>query len=190
MPETEKERILRLIAEGVLTPEEGARMIEALQRVQQAQPTTSSTPEPPKEKPKTNDRQNFQKVEIPRPDGTHETIEVPPALVPAVMKVIGAYMKESAKSAAKDAWGGFKVVASRSLNDMKSNLRSRISGSPHTDSSPKTPSPEEIQRREERRRLLQMVESGRLKAEEAERIFEQLDALHQEKRNVPSGQTH
>jgi hypothetical protein len=35
-----------------------------------------------------------------------------------------------------------------------------------------------------------MVESGRLKAEEAERIFEQLDALHQEKRNVPSGQTH
>lgn len=190
MPETEKERILRLIAEGVLTPEEGARMIEALQRAQQAQPTASSTSEPSREKPKTNERQNFQKVEIPRPDGTHETIEVPPALVPAVMKVIGAYMKESARSAARDAWGGFRVMASRSLNEMKSNLRSRFSGSPNKAASLNTPSPEEIQRREERLRLLQMVESGRLKAEEAERIFEQLDALHQEKRGVSSGQTH
>lgn len=199
MQETDRERILRLVAEGVLRPDEAARMIEALNRAQAqaaqtngaeknagaaASPAEKSPLEKEKsasQSPKTG-RPPLQTVEIQRPDGSRYTLEVPPGLVPAFMRLAGVYVKEQARTATQEAWGGLKVMVKRSFREMKTNLRSRVGGTPQKKEEAVGPSPKELQKREERLRLLRMVEMGRLKAEEAERIWEQLDALHSEQK--------
>src|SRR5579859_3539103 len=90
MSETERDRILLLLSEGTLRPDEAAKLLAALaDSAEAAAPKPQTTPEKPKdkekEKPKT--KPQLMEVQMQRPDGSHYTVEVPPSLVPMIMKM-------------------------------------------------------------------------------------------------------
>ncbi len=181
IPESEQDRILNLLTEGALKPDEAAKLLSALSH-KYSPPAKTSQEQSVSAKPdgaSEASRPKSQKVELQRPDGTTYTVEVPPGLMPAVAKVVGSYVKESAKTATMEAWGGLKAVVRRQTEQMKSSVKSRVGGDrTQIEAEKPAPSLEEIQRVEERLRLLTLVHEGRISPEEANRLFSQLDMLH------------
>ena len=123
-----------------------------------------------------------------RPDGTSYVIEVPPGLVPALMKTAGVYIKEASRTAAQEAWSGLKVMVKNKTEEVKDTVKTKVTGGgskqetakPVVDSS-------EAQRSEARFKVLQMVQNGRITAEDASRLIQQMDALHaSEKKATPA----
>lgn len=171
----EKERILKMLDDGMISPQEAAKLLTALQehnaaKAQAKTEVKTETPAAKQEKPKTQ-------VQMQNVDGSQYTIEVPPGLVPAIAKVTGEYIKQSVKTAATDAWDGFKVMVKNKTTEVKTNVTNKVRGGSKEDKVKITATAENTTQQEARKRIIQMVQNGRIGADEAARLIQQLDAL-------------
>lgn len=169
MNETEKERILRMLSEGNLRPAEAATLLAAL----------ADEPETDRRAGKSGQEESGERpkqaveVTMQRPDGSTYRIELPPNLVPMLWKMARVAIKESARNATREAWDGFKIMVRNKADDVRSNVQTRFTG----ERPPAIAAPEEDERFEARRSILQMVQNGRITASEASRLIQELDAL-------------
>lgn len=177
MSETEKERVLRMVAEGTLRPQEAAQLLAALS-------DTLDAPEKPADKPvsksaareKPEESKETVEVQVQRPDGTTRTVQLPPGLVPMFWELAKNEIKESARTAAQETWSGLKTIVRNKTNEVKSNVKERFTSGKTKPEEPPPPDPAEVQQGEARRQILQMVQNGRISAEDAGRLIQQLDA--------------
>lgn len=172
MNETEQDRILQMVSEGTLRPEEAARLLAALAAEQKPGAEGERAPGPEIQRP----RQPMLEVQMQRPDGTYYTVQVPPNLAPMLWKMAQVAIRESARTAAQEAWSGFKHIVSERTTAVKNGVRERVTGQSAARPALKQ-SPAVEQEIEARRRLLQMVQNGRLTAVDAARLIDQMDAL-------------
>ena len=80
-----------------------------------------------------------------------------------------------------ETWQGFKNIVRNKSVEVREGVKTRIAavGSPKQTAAPVVgPTPAEDRRDEARRQILQMVQNGRLTAEDASGLIQQLDALH------------
>jgi hypothetical protein len=183
MNETEKDRILRMVSEGTLRPNEAAQLLAALTEPT-APKAVKAEPEKEPEKEKEKAKQQRTEIQMQRPDGSYYTFSVPPGLVPALLKVAGVEIKEAMKSAATDAWGGFKVMVRNKTREVTDNVTTRVRGGGKSEVKT-SPASESTEQAEARRRIIQMVQNGRISATDASRLIEQLDALTEFRKNNP-----
>lgn len=189
----EEETILKMVSEGVLKPEEAARLLSAMQQpAQPAPPPTPPKPEAPAkpapaaakaEEPK--ERAATMEVQMQRPDGTFYTVQVPTGLIPAVMKIAGVSIKESIKQNSAEAWDGFKQMVKRKTDEVAGNVKDRVTGNYRKPEEPTTteetitttfqPTQSRPDRTAEQQLILKMVQNGRLTAEDASRLLSQMD---------------
>jgi len=186
MSETERDRILRMLSEGTLRPDEAAKLLAALaEGAAPAAPKPQAPPEKPKEKEKPKAKPQLMEVQMQRPDGSNYTVEVPPSLVPMIMKMAGVAIKESARTATQEAWSGFKTMVRNKTDEVKTTVKDRVSRPNEKVEEKTAPTPEEETQAESRRRILQMVQNGRINAADASRLIQQLDALHEYRKRQP-----
>jgi hypothetical protein len=178
MNETEKDRILRMVAEGTLRPNEAAHLLAAL-----ADEPAGGEQNEANGKEKAKPKPPLMEVQMQRPDGTQYTIQVPPNLFPMVWQITKVAIKESARNATQEAWSGFKHIVRTKTAEVKTTVKSRVSGSSKAG---EPPSPEQEQENEARRRILQMVQNGRITALDASKLIQQLDALAEYEKAHPS----
>lgn len=185
MNETERDRILRMLAEGTLRSDEAAKLLAALAE-SEAAVAPKPQPEKPKEPEKPRTKPQLMEVQLQRPDGSNYTVEVPPSLVPMIMKVAGVALKETARTATQEAWTGFKTLVRNKTDEVKTTVKDRVSRPGDKPDEKPAPTPEEETQAESRRRILQMVQNGRINAADASRLIQQLDALKEyRKRQQP-----
>ena len=185
MNEIEKDRILQMVAEGRINPSEGATLLAAL--------SEAAAPPPPKVAPVASKaaggkptaapapKPTVVEVDMKRPDGSHHKIEVPSNLFPMFWTIASESIKESTKLAAKESWQGFKNIVHNKTVEVKDGVKTRVAaiGTPKKVEAVEIgPSPGEERRDEARRQILQMVQNGRLTADDASGLIQQLDALH------------
>ena len=171
MNETERDRILRMVAEGTLRPHEAAHLLAALA-------DEPGTPEKKKDK-SGKPASPLMEVQMERPDGSHYTLKVPPSLVPMLWETTKATVRESARSAAQDTWDGLKTVVKKKTNEVTTNVRDRFNttkGTLKPESKLPAISPAEQQEAAARRQILEMVQAGQITATDAGRLIQQLDA--------------
>ena len=169
MNETERERIMGLVAEGVLRPSEAAQLLAALAD------EAPKTPTAPVEEVKLKPKQEPMEVQMQRPDGSKHTVEVPPHLLPALVKIATVAIKEEARTAGREAWAGLKIMVRNKSNEVRTTVTTRVRG---TKKEPVPgPSAAKLKEAEARARILQMVQNGRLTATDAGRLIQELDAL-------------
>jgi hypothetical protein len=180
MNEPEKERILAMISEGILRPEEATSLLAALsdepKQVVRQEPEAEKQVDAAKPKPK----EPLMEVQMQRADGSTYTIQVPPNLVPLFWNIAKVAIKESARTAAQETWSGFKHIVRRKTREVGTSVKNRVSsiGSrPALQSAAEASEDEGIDRGEARRQILQMVQNGRITAADAGRLIESLDAL-------------
>ena len=182
MNETEKERILSLVAEGVIRPNEAAQLLAALAEEKPAAKEKDKANEAETPKKPVSEKAPTMEVQMQRADGSTYTIEVPTNMVPMFMSLAGAAIKESARAAAQEAWAGIKTGARNKATEARDAVKAKIAGvgKPPV-SAPAAPAPTEaqIQAQESRKRILQMVQNGRISAEDAGKLIQQLDALRE-----------
>lgn len=186
MNEPEKERILALIAEGVIRPEEAVSLLAALSdepKPKQAEPKaasgTKSNQTAAKSKEKEKEKEPLMEVQMQRADGSTYNIQVPPNLVPLFWNIAKVAIKESARTAAQETWSGFKHIVRRKTREVGSSVKNRVSSIGSRSDAPDAEIEEEdgVDKFEARRQILQMVQNGRISASDAGRLIEQLDAL-------------
>lgn len=181
MNETEKDRILRMVSEGTLRPNEAAQLLAALT---EEKPKEAKVEKPEPEKEKKEEKSKRHEVQMQRADGSLVTVEVPSELLPALVKVAGVVIRESARSAAVDAWAGLKVMVRNKTREVKENMSARVRGEQKTPALPPA-APVDTEQAEARRRIIQMVQNGRITATDASRLIEQLDALSEYRKKHP-----
>jgi hypothetical protein len=167
MNETERDRILRMVAEGTLRPHEAAHLLAAL----------AGEPAPDKKKKSGKSSNATMEVEMERADGSHYTVKVPPSLVPMLWELTKASVRESARAAAHDTWDGLKAVVRNKTRQVQSGVRDRFAGS-KAQSKPEQPkiSPAERGATAARRQILELVQTGTITADDAGRLIKQIDA--------------
>jgi hypothetical protein len=180
MNEPEKERILALIAEGVIRPEEAVSLLAALS--DEPKPVAPSSANPVEKKPpatKTESKEPLMEVQMQRADGSTYTIQVPPNLVPLFWNIAKVAIKESARTAAQETWSGFKHIVRKKTREVGTNVKNRVTsiGSRPAVITAEIEEEEGVDKFEARRQILQMVQNGRISASDAGRLIEQLDAL-------------
>jgi len=187
--QTQRDRILKMLADGTLRPDEAAKLLAALSPTPDTgtgkQDTAkkagandeSKDKDKGKEKEKDKPKPQLMEVQMQRPDGSHYTVEVPPSLVPMIMKMAGVAIRESARTASKEAWDGFKTMVRNKTDEVKTTVKERVSRPAKTSGAAPSPTPEEDPQFEARRRILQMVQNGRISAADASRLIQELDAL-------------
>jgi hypothetical protein len=180
----QRDRILKMLADGTLRPDEAAKLLAAVSpnveataaKPEAAKKSTGRDDNKEKEKTKEKTKPQLMEVQMQRPDGSHYTVEVPPSLVPMVMKMAGVAIRESARTASKEAWDGFKTMVRNKTDEVKTTLKERVARP-----AAKTPAApavkEEDPQFEARRRIIQMVQNGRISAGDAGRLIQELDAL-------------
>ncbi len=188
---SEQDRILQMVADGILRPEEAAKLIAALNPLPAPEAPAKPAEAKPKEEPTKPDAATTSKekpatmeVQMQRPDGSYYTIQVPSGLIPAVLKIAGASIKESIKQNSKEAWDGFKIMTKRKAHEVKENIADKVTGrnkaepeapAPPTPPTPPSPPRPYVDRTIERQLILQMVQNGRINAEEASRLIAAMD---------------
>lgn len=180
MNEIEKDRILQLVAQGIIKPAEGASLLAALS---EPPPPAPVAPKAAGAKPAAApaSKPTVMEVDMKRPDGSHHKIEVPSNLFPMFWAIASESIKESTKVAAQETWQGFKNIVRNKTTEVKDGVKTRIAavGSPKPTAAPVIgPTAAEERRDAARRQILQMVQNGRLTAEDAGGLIQQLDALH------------
>ncbi len=168
MNETERERIMGLVAEGVLRPSEAAQLLAALAEEAPKMPA-------PAEEAKSKPKQEPMEVQMQRPDGSKHTVEVPPHLLPALVKIATVAIKEEARTAGREAWAGLKIMVRNKSDEVRTTVTTRVKGT--KPEPPPGPSEAKLKEAEARARILQMVQNGRLTATDAGRLIQELDAL-------------
>lgn len=179
----QRDRVLKMLADGTLRPDEAAKLLAALspaESPQKSEPASrDAAKEKAKEKAKEQEKPRPQRMEVQmqRPDGSNYTVEVPPSLMPMIMKMAGVAIRESARTASIEAWDGFKTMVRNKTDEVKSTVIDKVTR-------PVTKSPdnakavaEEDPQFEARRQILQMVQNGRITAADASRLIQELDAL-------------
>lgn len=174
MNETERDRILRMVAEGTLRPHEAAHLLAALAD------EPGAAKDEPKPGPKSERRaQNLMEVQMERPDGSNYTIKVPPSLVPMLWEITKATVRESARTAAQETWDGLKNIVRKQTKQVTNSVRERFSPKGKAEL-PQVPVPAisaaEKAQADARKQVLEMVASGTIGAEDAGRLIQQLDA--------------
>jgi hypothetical protein len=170
MNETERDRILRMVAEGTLRPHEAAHLLAAL---------ADEAPADQKKQGKSKTSGPLMEVQMERPDGSHYTVKVPPSLVPMLWEITKATVRESARSAAHDTWDGLKTIVKKKTNQVTTSVRGRFNGpKDQLNSGTGLPAllPAEQQEAAARRRVLDMVQGGQITAADAGRLIHQIDA--------------
>ncbi len=175
--ETEQQTILQMVADGSIRADEATRLLSAIsdsgvKPKGAASPMGAHTAAPAKQEP---ERKTSQTVDIVRPDGSHYAMEVPASLAPAVMKLVGVYMKESARTASQETWQGLKVMAANKADEIRAAVKGRVSGGNAHAQVASAADTLESNRRAARRRVLDMIQNGRLNAESADRLIDQID---------------
>jgi hypothetical protein len=169
MNETERDRILRMVAEGTLRPHEAAHLLAAL----------ADEPETTEKKKENSTKTALMEVQMERPDGSHYTVKVPPSLVPMLWEITKATVRESARTAARDTWDGLKSIVQKKTNQVTTSVRGRFNSvTRQIKSEEKAPALTVAERGEAvaRRQVLDMVQNGQITAVDAGRLFQQLDA--------------
>ena len=171
MNETERDRILRMVAEGTLRPHEAAHLLAAL----------ADERDPSEKKKDSGEKKGapLMEVQMERPDGSHYTVKVPPSLVPMLWEITKATVRESARTAARDTWDGVKTVVRKKTTEVTTNVRDRLGssrGQAIADKQLPALTAAQQQGAAARRRILDMVQEGRITAEAAGRLIYQLDA--------------
>ncbi len=183
MNEIEKDRILQMVAEGRIHPSEGATLLAALSEAASPSPVAPVAPKAGGGKPTAApaSKPTVVEVDMKRPDGSHHKIEVPSNLFPMFWTIASESIKESTKLAAQESWQGLKNIVRNKTVEVKDGVKTRVAAM----GTPKKvevvvvgPSAAEERRDEARRQILQMVQNGRLTAEDASGLIQQLDALH------------
>ncbi len=177
--ETERERIIRMISEGTLRPEEAAPLLAALASGDRPMPeTVSEGPQKTGDKQEANGETSktvMREVQFQRPDGTSYSVSVPPNLISAVIKIAAVELREASKVAAQDAWAGFKTMTKNKVAETRTNLKTKMSGGKKEADSPAAPvDPAKERKSEARRQVVQMVQNGRISPEEAAKLLEQI----------------
>ncbi len=190
---SEQDSILKMVSEGILRPEEAAKLIAALNAPPAQEPASTAKPaeakpvaEPPKAETKEEEKKRpaTMEVQMQRPDGTYYTVHVPTGLIPAVLKIAGVSIKESLKQNSQEAWDGFKTMVKRRATEVKDNVKDKVTGKgkaeeePIVTTTPTPPQNEPTFRKDlshERQVILRMVQNGRLSAEEASRLIAAMD---------------
>lgn len=160
-----------MVEEGLLRPNEAVQLLAALAA------ETHSAPPGPRQPSGETQKQATLELQLQRPDGSHYTIEVPPGLFPMLVRMTGVALKEAARSAAIDAWDGFKILVRKKTAEIRSNVTSRVRGVSEPPGPPPGAPEREPENMEARQRILQMVQNGRLSASDAARLIAQIDAL-------------
>lgn len=169
MNETERDRILRMVAEGTLRPHEAAHLLAALAD----EPATDHK----KKKDGGKSSAPAMEVQMERPDGSHYTVKVPPSLVPMLWEITKASVRESARSAAHDTWDGLKTIVRKKTRQVTKDVRDRFGGSKAiTKAAAPAISPVERQATAARRQILELVQTGTITAADAGRLIKEIDA--------------
>ena len=181
MNETEKDRILNMVAEGVIRPAEAAQLLAALAEESPASKAKEAPKAAEAEKKRVPDKAPTMEVQMQRADGSSYTIEVPTNMVPMFMSLAGAAIKESARAAAKEAWDGIKDGAKNKFSEAREAVKAKVSGNGGKTPDVAAPafSDEQLKAQESRKLVLQMVQNGRVSAEDAGKLIQQLDALQE-----------
>ncbi len=177
---TERQAILQMVADGSIRPDEAARLLSAISEVNEAQggaassttsghASTSDKAEP--------ERKSAPVVDIVRPDGSHYAMQVPDSLAPAIVKIVGVYMKESARTASRETLQGFKALLANKTDELKAAVKGKMGGSGIENSAASAAEAVEAKRRAARRRILDMIQNGRLTADWAERLLDEVDLM-------------
>jgi hypothetical protein len=181
MNEIEKDRILQLVAQGIIKPAEGASLLAALSEAPPpTAPVVAQKPEAGKPKVPAS-KPSVMEVDMKRPDGSHHKIEVPSNLFPMFWAIASESIKESTKVAAQETWQGFKNIVRNKTTEVRDGVKTRIASvgtSKKVEEPALGPTQAEERRDEARRQILQMVQNGRLTADDAGGLIQQLDALH------------
>jgi hypothetical protein len=193
----QRDRILKMLADGTLRPDEAAKLLAALSPTVEAATGKQDAKKPAaheeskeKEKGKEKDKPKPQlmEVQMQRPDGSHYTIEVPPSLMPMIMKMAGVAIRESARTASKEAWDGFKTMVRNKTDEVKTTVKDRVTRPAGKAPEALVSAPEEDPQFEARRRILQMVQNGRISAADASRLIQELDALREFQKGTGSSE--
>jgi len=182
MNEPEKERILNMVSEGILRPDEAAGLIAVLSDEPKAlvivAPSDKKGKDPAHVSDKAASKEPLMEVQMQRADGSSYTIQVPPNLVPLFWNIAKVAIKESARTAAQETWSGFKHIVRKKTREVSKNVKNRVTSIGSRPPAPVEAEEEDgIDRIEARHQILQMVQNGRLTAVDAARLIEQLDAL-------------
>jgi len=184
MNETERDRILRMVAEGTLRPHEAAHLLAALAD----EPTTADAKKKDKSAGKSGP---LMEVQMERPDGSHYTVKVPPSLVPMLWEITKATVKESARAAAHETWDGLKTIVRTKTTQVKTSVQERFASNKSLQKSEaKVPALTAAEQQEivARRQILDMVQQGLITAGDAGRLIQQIDAhvAYQKKLDAPA----
>src|ERR1700722_17287696 len=166
MNEPEKERILALIAEGVIRPDEAVSLLAALsEEPKPAAPSAAKPKDKDKDKEKApaakaETKEPLMEVQMQRADGSSYTIQVPPNLVPLFWNIAKVAIKESARTAAQETWSGFKHIVRKKTRDVGTSVKNRVTsiGSKPAPAELEAIEAEGIDRQEARRQILQMIQ--------------------------------
>jgi hypothetical protein len=188
----QRDRILKMLADGTLRPDEAAKLLAALSpqpepavgKQEAKKAAKDDAKEKGKEKDKDKPKPQLMEVQMQRPDGSHYTVEVPPSLVPMIMKMAGVAIRESARTASKEAWDGFKTMVKNKTEEVKTTVKDKVARPTGKTAVATPPAPEEDPQFEARRRILQMVQNGRITAADASRLIQELDALKDYQQNA------
>ena len=110
------------------------------------------------------------------PDGTHYVVQVPPNLGRMLWEMSKVAIKESARNTTREAWSGLKHMVRNKTQEVKVNVQTRLAGG-KSEPEALALSPEQEQQAAARRRILQMVQNGRITAADASHLIQQLDAM-------------
>src|SRR5438045_2909305 len=135
MNETEKERILRMVSEGTLRPAEASHLLAALAE-EPAPPDPKKKGENGAAKEEEKPKQPLIEVQMQRPDGSNYTVQVPPNLFPMFWQIAKVAIKESARTAANETWSGFKTMVHNKTEEVKANVKAKVSGSKSAEEMP------------------------------------------------------
>ncbi len=169
----ERDRILRMVADGTIRPVEAAQLLAALSDKPAAQrlPSKPESAAPPPVKPKGIE------VDMLRPDGSHVRVEVPTNLIPMFWQIARVAIRESARTAASETWAGAKIVARRQVKSGALAVKEAFGRNQggHPDQQALSGPSAETNSIEARRSIIRMVQNGRLTPADAERLIRQLD---------------
>lgn len=174
MNENEKERILRMIADGTITSQEGAQLLAALSPTNNLPAVIAIAPEE-KKRPVPQDVE----VQLQRGDGSFYTVRVPPTLAPMLWEVTKATVREGVRAAAEDVREGMKAIIRRNTDEIRRSTKERFSGKKPVVVQEALPAPaddSEEKRLNARRQLLELVQERKITADDAGRLIQQLDS--------------
>ena len=182
MNQIEKERILQMIAEGMISSQEGAKLLAALSAPSNLPVERVAEQENAKNKSEEKRHAPVQEVEVQlqRADGTYYSVRVPPTLAPMIWEVTKATIREGVRAAVEDISGGMKAIIRRNTDEIRQTVKERMAGKKKElavqEALPALIENTDEKKRAARQQLLILVQEGKVSPEAAGRLILQLDS--------------